>query len=136
MVDPLSIALTGLTAQSRRLAATASNIANATTVGALPTAQTPASTVYKPLNVSFTALTVGSQGSGVMANISADEKGYSPAYDLSNPYANSEGLVAVPNVDLNREMVNLVETKALYKANISVIKAQSQMLGDLIDTIG
>ncbi len=132
MVDALSIALSGLMAQDQRLSATASNIANATTTGALPTPQLPASTVYKPLSVSYTALT----GGGVGANVTADPNGYSPVYDPSAPYANSQGLIAAPNVDLTQEIVNLLVTKTVYKANVDVIKTQSQMMGDLLDTIG
>lgn len=133
MVDALSIALTGLQAQSQRLAASASNIANANTTGALPTPEAPASTVYKPLNVSFTALMAGDQGGGVSATVTADENGYSPVYDPGSVYANEQGLSAAPNVDLAREMVNIIETKLAYKADLSVIKAQKNMTGDLLD---
>ena len=131
MTDALSIALSGLTAQSRRLSAAASNIANAGTVGALPAPESPASTVYKPLSVSYTALTSG----GVSAQISEDAQGYSPVYDPSSPYANQEGLIAAPNVDFNQEVVSLMTTKTAYKANISVIKTQDQMMGDLLDAL-
>jgi flagellar basal-body rod protein FlgC len=132
MIDALSNALSGLMAQNQQLSATASNIANASTTGALPTPQSPASTVYKPLNVSYTALS----GGGVSANVTADQNGYSPVYDPSNAYANARGLVAAPNVDLSQQIVSLIETKAAFKADVAVIKTQDQMLGDLIDTIG
>jgi len=131
MTDALSIAVSGLMAQGTRLAATASNIANASTTGALPTAQNPATTVYKPLQVSYTALAAG----GVLAHVSEDANGYIPVPDASNPYANSEGLVAAPAVDLTRELVNLLEIKLLYKANLGVIKTQNKMIGDLLDTV-
>ena len=131
MVDTLSIALSGLMAQDQRLSATASNIANATTTGALPTPQSPASTVYKPLNVSYTALS----GGGVVANVTQDQNGYSPVYDSLSPYGNNQGIVASPNVNLNQEIVNLIEAKTIFKANVEVIKTQSKMLGDLIDTV-
>jgi flagellar basal-body rod protein FlgC len=130
MVDALSIALSGLMAQSQSLSATASNIANATTTGALPTPQSPASTVYKPLTVNYTAL----PGGGVAADVTQEQNGYSPVYDPSNAYANSQGLIAAPNVDLSQQIVNLIETKVLFKANVDVIKTQSQMTGDLLDT--
>ncbi len=132
MTDALSIALSGLMAQDQRLSATASNIANATTTGAVPTPQSPATTVYKPLNVSYTSLADG----GVIANVTPDQNGYSTVYDPSNAYANSQGLVAAPNVDLSQEIVNLIETKTLFKANVAVIKTQDKMLGDLLDEVG
>lgn len=131
MTDTLSIALSGLMAQDQRLSATASNIANAETTGALPTPQNPATTVYKPLNVSYTTLPNG----GVEAHVTPDQNGYTAAYDPTSAYANAQGLVAAPNVDLGQEIVNLLVTKTLYKANIDVIKTESKMLGDLVDTV-
>ena len=132
MVDAISIGLSGLMAQDQRLAATASNIANASTTGALPTPQSPASTVYKPLTVNYTTQT----GGGVTANVTADQNGYTAAYDPSSAYANSQGLVATPNVDLTQQIVSLIETKTAFKADVAVIKTQEKMIGDLLDTIG
>ncbi|HEX2752209.1 MAG TPA: flagellar basal body rod C-terminal domain-containing protein [Alphaproteobacteria bacterium] len=133
MTDVLSIALSGLNAQKQRLDATASNVANATTTGKVPgtDSSAPASTVYKPLNVSLTAL----EGGGVAATTTADENGYSIVYDPSSPFANSDGEVAAPNVDFIKEMVSLLETKAAFKANLAVIRTQDDMTGELLDTI-
>lgn len=132
MTDVFSIALSGLGAQQKRLAGTASNIANASTAGTVPGTVTsaPTSTVYKPLNVNLTSLASG----GVRADVTADANGYSLAYDPSSLYANSEGMIAVPNVDLTTEMVNLLEIKTSYKANLAVLKTQDEMLGALLDT--
>ena len=133
MTDALSIALSGLRAQTTRLAATASNIANASTGGAVPSADptAPASTLYTPVTVDFSA----QAGGGVSAQVRPDPNAYSVIYDPSSSYANADGLVAVPDVDLAEQLVNLIETKAVYKANVSVIKTQDEMLGDLLDTI-
>ena len=135
MADALSIAVSGLMAQGLRLAVSANNIANADTSGAIPTVQSPASTVYKPLNVSYNALTTGIGGAGVQATVTQDANGYTPVYDPSNAYANKDGYIAAPNVDLTTEAVNILESKLLYKANLSVIKAQDEMTGDLLNTI-
>ena len=136
MVNAVSIALSGLMAQSQRLAASASNIANVSTTGVLPTVVSPASTVYRPLSVSMTALMTGDNtGGGVRAEVISDPDGYSPVYDPSSVYANNEGLVAAPNVDLTREIVNLIEIKSLFKANLAVLKTHDEMMGELLDTI-
>ena len=71
-----------------------------------------------------------------MADVTEIENGYSLSYDPDALGANSEGLVAVPNVDLAQEAVNLIETKALFKANAAVIRTQEEMLGSLLDTVG
>lgn len=131
MADALSIALTGLMAQKTRLDATASNIANADTEGALPTPQAPATTVYKPLQVGFSTQAEG----GVTATVTANEQGFSPVSNPGSPYANAEGLVAAPNVDLNQEMVNLIEARLAFKGNIQTVKAADKMMGDLLDIV-
>lgn len=134
MTDALSIALSGLKAQTQRLAATASNVANASTTGAVPSADpsAPASTVYKPLQVTFSSL---EDTGGVRADVSPDPNGYTVIYDPSSVHANAEGLIAAPNVDLAEEAVHLLETKSAYKANVSVIKTQDEMLKDLLDVL-
>ncbi|HYD19438.1 MAG TPA: flagellar basal body rod C-terminal domain-containing protein [Patescibacteria group bacterium] len=133
MTDAMTIALSGLRAQTTRLAATASNIANATTGGAVPSADpsASASTLYTPVTVEFSS----QAGGGVSAQVRPDPNAYSVIYDPSSGDANAEGLVAVPDVDLAEQAVNLIESKALYKANLSVIKTQDELLGDLLDAI-
>ena len=135
MVNAMSIALSGLLAQGQRLAASASNIANVATEGALPTAESPGSTVYKPLSVSFEALMAGGSGAGVIAHVSENKDGYVPVYDPASVYANSDGVVAAPAVDLVAESVNILETKSLYKANLAVLKTQNDLLGELLNIV-
>ena len=137
-MDALSIALSGLTAQQQRLGATASNIANVATTGSVPSSDplAPASTVYKPLEVSFTALTTGNgDPAGVKAQVSERADGYTVFFDPDNIHANAEGLVAAPNVSLENEIVNLLLTKTLFKANAAVIKTQNEMSGALLDQL-
>ncbi|MCK5658654.1 MAG: flagellar biosynthesis protein FlgC [Alphaproteobacteria bacterium] len=136
MMDAISIALSGLMAQSQRLAASASNIANVNTTGVLPTMEAPFSTVYKPLNVSYTALMVENGiGGGIKTEVLSDPSGYSTVYDPSSVYANTDGFIAAPNIDLTREIVNLLEIKSLFKANLAIIKTHDKMMGELLDTI-
>ncbi len=135
MVDAISIAISGLQAQSQRLAASANNIANVSTTGRVPTQDNPSSTVYRPLQVSYQALTAGGEPGGVAAQVSEVNDPYTVIYDPSNSYANSEGLIAAPNVDLVEEAVNVLISKTLYKANISVIKTQEEMFDEALDIL-
>ncbi len=139
MTDTLSIALSGLKAQGQKLAATASNIANVSTTGRIPDSPRGAAgagaVVYRPLQTTFVANVIGDTGAGVRAEVSARENGYSIVYDPSSAFADSEGLMAAPNIDLVEESVNLTEIKIAYKANIAVIKTQDEMLGELLDTL-
>lgn len=140
MLTPaLSNALSGLNAQKLRLNTTASNVANVSTGGAVagsPEAAAGATTVYRPLTVNMTSQTLpDGQGAGVSAYVTEKQDGFSLSYDPSAPGANAEGFVAVPNVDLAQEAVNLIETKVLFKANAAVIKAQDEMLGSFMDIV-
>ncbi len=141
MLTPaLSNALSGLNAQKLRLNATASNVANVSSGGAVPgsaQAQAGAPTVYRPLQVNMTSVTTADgQGAGVFADVTESKNGFSLSYDPDALGANAEAFVAVPNVDLAQEAVNLIETKALFKANAAVIRTQEEMLGSLLDTVG
>ena len=133
MTDAISIAVSGLVAQKQRLNASASNIANLTTSGAVPS-ETVSSTVYRPIRANLTPLVVDGQGAGVTSNITEINNPYSLSYDPSSPFANAEGLIAVPNVDIAAEFVNIIETKNAFKANIAVLRVQDDLLGDLLDT--
>lgn len=134
MVDAISIALTGLTAQKQRLSASASNIANVLTSGKVPEAG-GSSTVYRPLRTQLTPLQSDGQGTGVRADVTSDENGYTVVFDPTSVYANSAGEIAVPNVDLNTEMVNITETKMAFKADLSVIKVAKEMDQALLDIL-
>lgn len=137
MTDAVSIALSGLTAQKQRLAVSASNIANVSTAGSVPSADpsAPASTVYRPLQANLTSVNIQGEGAGVKAEISEKQNPYSVIYDPTNFYANNEGLIAVPNVDLAEEIVKTMETKNAFKATLSVIKTEDEMMGDLLDIL-
>lgn len=140
MLTPaLTSALSGLNAQKLRLNATAGNVANALSGGAVPgsaEAQAGASVVYRPIRVDLSSQVLpDGQGIGVSGNVTEIENGFSLSYAPDAPGADAQGYVAVPNVDLAQEAVNLIETKALFKANVAVIRTQDEMLGSLMDII-
>ena len=49
-------------------------------------------------------------------------------YDPSHPDANEEGMVQYPEVDLIREMTELVSANRLYEANLSSIEAEKEII--------
>lgn len=134
MVDAVSIALSGLRAQSTRIAASANNVANALTAGSIPTAAAPDSNVYRPLSVSFTALTANSQPAGVQAHVTQSES-YTVAYSPDSVYADAEGFIAVPDVDLVQESVTILQAKHAYLANLATIKTEKELLGELLEVL-
>lgn len=130
MISSISIALTGLDSATKRLQASASNIANLQTVGSLEEGgQAP----YTPLVTQQTAMTdTNGNGLGVRTGYAPKSPAFIPAYDPDSPFANAEGVIGVPNVDLAEEAVNLILAKTTYKANIATIKAAQETTDELL----
>jgi flagellar basal-body rod protein FlgC len=126
MIGAITTALSGLLAASKRVEASASNIANANTTGALNEADGPAP---------YSALTITQktgQNGGVIAEITTKDPGFSAAYDPYSPLANDEGLVGTPNVNLAEEAVNLKLAETAYKASLAAIKVADELNQELL----
>lgn len=124
MLGTINIALTGLNAATNRLSASASNIANLQTVGSLDDAE---SAPYNPLTTQQTA----DQNGGVRSEVVARGNAFSPGFDPDSHFANEDGLVGVPNIDLAEETVNITLAEIQYKANIKSIEAASELADEL-----
>ena len=139
MIDSLTIALSGLKANKDRANVAADNIANVTTAGSIPGAVVDQpKDVFIPSRVEQVSLTTynpdGSvRGAGVRTEVAKIDPGYQIAPDASASYADENGLVAVPDVDLATEIVNLKLASTLFKANIKVIEATQEMTDALLD---
>ncbi|MBU0800356.1 MAG: flagellar biosynthesis protein FlgC [Alphaproteobacteria bacterium] len=128
MINAIGIALTGLFGASKRTEAAAGNIANMQTTGSLEPGGKPA-----PYSAVTTAQTSQSTG-GVKTDIIPKDPAFVPAYDPDSPFANNDGLVGVPNIDLATEAVNLSLAKTAYSANIAVIKTVDEMQQELLNS--
>ena len=129
MINAISIALSGLTAASRKVDTAASNIANVSTAGSLDTSkggQAP----YSALETTQTSTVQG----GVSADVRVKQPGYVPAYDPNSPFADKDGLIGAPNVSLDQEIVNLKLAEITYKANIQSLKTSIEMNDELLET--
>jgi flagellar basal-body rod protein FlgC len=128
-----TIALSGLNAAARRLEVTASNVANAGSTGALPdangTVPAGAPQAYAPLELVQTAST----GGGTQTSVTTAKPSYVATSAPSAPFANQDGLVAAPNVDLAQQFVGLLVAKYSFAANATVMKAGDQMSKALLD---
>lgn len=142
MGSPLDIAVTGLTAQTRRVEASASNVANVRSRGALPdaTGAVPAGkpAAYQPLGVAQSeqrlGAGLGSDAAGTRATFTPITPAYLAEYDPQADYADARGMVAAPNVDLARETVNQIAAGRAYAANIAVVRTADEMQTSLLDS--
>jgi len=124
MGNAMSIAVSGMQAASVRLDAAASNIVNRNSDG--PPAGSGA---YQPVSVSQSATADG----GVSASLQPVTPSTLLVYDPSSPYANVQGMVAQPNVDLATEIVNLKLAQHDFRASLLAYKASSQIFKSLLD---
>jgi flagellar basal-body rod protein FlgC len=144
----LSIATSGLSAASLRLNVAASNIANVLTTGPLPaTGGTGASgggagssnnnsnfpAAFVPLRVNQVEQTNGSTPGGTVATVSTVSPSFVAQFDPSAPFANQDGLVAAPNIDIANEFVQLLTARESFAANAKVIQAFNNTTKALLD---
>jgi flagellar basal-body rod protein FlgC len=128
-----TIAVSGLNVASLRLQVAASNIANSLSDGPLPDATSPESfpVAYTPFQVNQTDLV----GGGTSATVIAVTPPTTSSFDPTAPFADSNGMVASPNVDLANEFVQLMIARISYAANAQVIRADAQMSASLLNIL-
>jgi flagellar basal-body rod protein FlgC len=130
----IATALSGLDAARKRLEVSAANVANVDSEGALPddsgTSGTPEP--FTPLTVSQQPLVTG----GTVATTQPVEPAQSRRYAPNASYARSDGLVAVPNVDLVGEGINQLTASRAYAANAQVLRVGLDLEREAIDTLG
>ena len=129
MVDAIGIAVSGLAAAGEKARTAASNIANMGTVGALDPADGPAP--YAPQDI----VQKTDAGGGVLTSQVARDPAFSPAYDPNSPFANEQGIVGAPNVDLATEAMTLKQAELAYKASAAVIRTAEKMQDELLKSV-
>ncbi|HKJ46951.1 MAG TPA: flagellar basal body rod protein FlgC [Balneolales bacterium] len=69
-------------------------------------------------------------GSGDMAPNSkiVSENKFRYEYDPDNPDADENGMVKYPDINMVKEMTNIVSANRMYEANLSVIQAEKQII--------
>ena len=124
MFSVFNIAGSALTAQSLRLNAVASNMANADSVAG------PDGKPYRAKQVVFEATPMGSAGGqGVrVRQVVEDASPGRMVYDPRNPAANEQGYVAMSNVNAVEEMVNMISASRSYQTNADVMNTAKTLL--------
>ena len=124
-----SIAVSGLNAATLRLQVSANNVANALSDGPLPSSKDAASfpRAYVPLRVDQ----IDTVGGGTSATIGTISQSYVSTFDPIAPYADGNGMVATPNVDLAGEIIQQILARYTFAANAQVVRADMQMTAAL-----
>lgn len=142
--NSFSISASALTAQRLRMDVISSNIANAETTRASVTNGEAVPykrkmVVLEPNKTSFNSLLQNQMkgsgsGEGVrVSEIREDQSPLKPVYDPTHPDANAEGYVYMPNVDIAKEMVDMISASRSYEANVTALNSTKAMISKALE---
>jgi flagellar basal-body rod protein FlgC len=134
MMTGFQVSFSALNAQRTRMNVIASNLANAQST------RTPEGGPYKRQEVIFAAQPQRSLFEGMLdqqlrdgvkavhvLDIVSDPNGTRLEYEPDHPDANEQGYVSYPNVNVMREMVDLISATRAYEANVTAINSSKDM---------
>ncbi len=139
LASTLSISASGLAAQRLRMDVIAANLANASSTTG------PQGGPYKRKDVVLEAMPqsaefgdlLGAEGAGGTAvRVSRIEEDRQPprmSFDPGHPHANQDGYVAMPNVNVMTEMVDLMAATRAYEANVAALNATKRVLESALE---
>jgi flagellar basal-body rod protein FlgC len=132
----IGISASGMSAERLRMDVTSDNLANAdTTQGANGQPYQRQEVVLQSGNPSFSDI-LGNQQAGVqVAGIVNDQTPGQKVYDPSNPDANAQGYVTMPNVNTVTEMTDLITESRSYEADTQAMDTAKQLYEKTLDLL-
>jgi flagellar basal-body rod protein FlgC len=131
----LDISASGLTAQRLRMNVISSNLAN------INTTRTPQGGPYQRKDIIFAANPVRQSFQSLLRSqitdrvsevrvvgIIDDPRPPLLKYDPQHPDADEKGYVAMPNINIIEEMVNMISATRSYEAGVAAINATKNMV--------
>ncbi len=140
LFDSINISASALTAEKTRIDIISKNIANANTTrttGGLPYRRQMV-VFEENKKASFASylekFTNKFNGQGVkVSRVVEDESPFKLKYEPGHPDADENGYVQLPNVDVVREMVDLIDAQRAYEANITAINTTKNMMMNALE---
>jgi flagellar basal-body rod protein FlgC len=128
----LSVAASGLKAQTGRMRVIAENIANADS-----TADRPGADPYRRKVTSFVRHFDRELDASVVAlgRIRPDQSDFRTKYEPGHAAADADGQVKLPNVNTLIETVDMREAQRSYEANLNLITATRRMITRTIEIL-
>jgi flagellar basal-body rod protein FlgC len=134
LMKSMDISASGMSANRKRIEAIASNIANANTT------QTAEGGPYRRKQVVFTSepsrdrfsdILEGTVDEHAQAVYATETQSTNDApilkYEPNHPDANEDGYVAYPNINVAREMADMVNAQRVYEANANAMNITKRM---------
>ena len=139
-LDALHTSASGLSAQRLRMNLISSNLANVNTTrtedggpyrrkDAVFEAKASQPDFRQELEKRLDEANVGVE----VTEIRDDERPPILKFDPTHPDADGEGFVALPNINVVEEMVNMISATRSYEANVTAIRATKEMASDALD---
>ena len=128
----MSVAASGLRAQTERMKTIAENIANASS-----TSQTPGGDPYRRKIATISSSFDRELGANLVeAGKPMDDKSaFRTQYDPGNPNADKQGYIKLPNVDSLVEIMDMREAQRSYEADLTVMDATKSMMSRTVDLL-
>jgi flagellar basal-body rod protein FlgC len=139
-LDSIKVSASGLSAQRLRMNLISNNLANINTTRteeggpfkrkdavfqAMPQENSFANTLSERMQPELTEVQV--------AGIVNDGRAPILKYDPDHPDADAKGYVALPNINIVEEMVNMISASRSYEANVTAVKATKEMASQALD---
>jgi len=144
LTNGFDISASALTAQRFRMDVISSNIANADTTrartvnGRWVPYQRKVVVMEPNRPTSFSQLFQnalnGQAGEGVrVSRVIEDDSPFRLVYNPTHPDADENGYVQMPNVDILKEMVDLISATRSYEANVTALNATKAMISKALE---
>lgn len=136
LMSAMKVGAAGLSAQRTRMNVVSSNLANVNTT------RTPEGGPYRrkevilaatPLENSFGKALADSVSQPTVVAVQEDRGEFQKVYDPGHPDADAAGYVSMPNVNVMKEMVDMLSATRAYEANAAVINTVKTMAQKAID---
>ncbi len=132
ILTSMKIGASALKAQRTRMNTIGTNIAN------VETTRTPEGgpfrkreVVFRSNGKDFASNLSASQRDGIagveVAQIQANSGPPKMVYNPGHPDADSQGMVAMPNIDLMEEIADMMSATRAYEANVTVVRSAKRM---------
>ena len=132
LMDSRAISAAGMRVQGERLRVISENIANADSVS-----EVRGGDPYRRKTITFQNELDRQSGLDLVKvkKVGLDPSEFTRKYDPSNPAADNQGYVKLPNVNALIEMSDMREAQRSYEANLKVVEVARGMLQRTIDIL-
>ncbi len=141
MFRSLNISSSALTAERLRMDIISNNIANVNTTktadgGGPYRRQMPVfQAIFEREADAMAKAKKGEQFNGLgvrVTEIAEDKAPFMRVYDPSHPHADKEGYINMPNVNIVKEMVDLITASRAYEANVTSLSTAKQIFNSAL----